>query len=588
MNLLDIRTILFSYLVTDLICVWFVVLLWRQSRNRFAGTSFWVIDFIFQAAALILIVLRGAIPDWISMVLSNTLVIAGAILGFIGLERFTGKRGPQIQNILLLILFVFVQSYFALIEPGLSARNLNISVALFLVCAQSAWLLWRRVEPGLRSLTFGTGAVNFLYCLVSVVRIAQFFYTPNTEDNFFRSGLFDALMMVSYQVLFILLTYSFVLMVNKRLLIQIGTQEEKFAKAFHSAPYAITLTRPSDGTIIDVNETFFAITGYDRNEVMGKKTTDLHLWKHDEDRTAVVNALSRTGGVHGMEMPFRKKNGEEITGLFSAEIITIDGEKCILSSIGDITDRKRAEEDVRRLNEELESRVSQRTAQLEASNRELESISYSVSHDLRTPLRSIDGFSQALLEEYGDKLDSTGKGYLERVRKAAQKMGLLIDDMLTLLRVTRSEFCREPIDLSGMVRGIVEANRQGKPDSAVEVTVQKGIVVQGDPYLMKIVLKNLLDNAWKFTAKEVKPRVQFGAADREGETFYFIKDNGVGFDMEYVDKLFGAFERLHPPHEYPGMGIGLATVKRIINRHGGRVWAEGEHGKGATFYFTIP
>jgi PAS domain S-box-containing protein len=588
MNFLDIRTIILSYVITDLICVWFVVLLWRQNRNRFAGTAFWAIDFVLQAAALILIVLRGAIPDWISMVLSNTLVVAGAILGFMGLERFVGKKGPQIHNYLLVTLFIFVHGYFVFFQPSLAARNLNIAAALLLVCVQSVWLMWRRVEPGLRSLTFGVGLVNFLYCLISVVRIVYFFIGAHAENNYFQSGLFEALVLVSYQVLFLLLTYSFVMMVNKRLLMQIATQEEKFAKAFHSAPYAITITRPSDGIIVDVNETFFSITGYDRAEVIGKKTTDLHLWGHDEDRSAVVEALTRNGRVHGMEMPFRKKSGKAITGLFSAEVITIDGEKNVLSSIGDITDRKRAEEDIRRLNEELESRVLQRTAQLEASNRELESVSYSVSHDLRAPLRSIYGFSQALLEEYEEKLDDTGKGYLERVRKATQRMGLLIDDMLTLLRVIRAEFHTESIDMSGMVRGIVETKKRGNPDRAVEVAVQEGILVQGDPSMLRIVMENLLDNAWKFTNDTSHPRIEFGAVAKDGETSYFIRDNGVGFDMAYAGKLFGAFQRLHDSHELSGTGIGLAAVQRIIARHGGRVWAEGEIGKGATFYFTLP
>ena len=357
MNILDMRTIIFLGVITNIVCTLFIVQLWRQSRDRFAGTAFWVLDFVFQAAAFVLIVLRGTIPDWMSMVLSNTLIIAGAILGFLGLERFVGKKCPQIYNYLLLTLFIFIHSYFTFVQPSLAVRNLNLSVALLLVCFQCLLLLWRRVEPGLRPLTFGVGLVFFLYCLVSVVRIVEYFVRAHVETNYLHSGLFDALMLVSYQVLFILLTYSLVLMVNKRLLIQIGTQEEKFAKVFHSAPYAITLTRLSDGTVVDVNENFVAITGYDRADVMGKKTMDLRIWEDGEDRTTVVDALIRNGKVHGLELHFRKKSGEAVTGLFSAEIIMIDGEKNILSCISDITDRKQVEETMRESEERYRTLV---------------------------------------------------------------------------------------------------------------------------------------------------------------------------------------------------------------------------------------
>jgi light-regulated signal transduction histidine kinase (bacteriophytochrome) len=225
---------------------------------------------------------------------------------------------------------------------------------------------------------------------------------------------------------------------------------------------------------------------------------------------------------------------------------------------------------------------------LSAANKELEAFSYSVSHDLRAPLRSIDGFSQALLEEYQGKLDETGKTYLERVRKATQRMGLLIDDMLKLSRITQAEMKGVTVDLSALIREIAEAHQKSNPDRAVNVTVHEGIMVQGDPYLIKIAMENLVGNAWKFTGKEAHPRIEFGTAVGDGETACFIRDNGAGFDMAYVGKLFGAFQRLHTIDEFPGTGIGLATVQRIIHRHGGQIRAEGEVGKGATFYFTLP
>ena len=235
------------------------------------------------------------------------------------------------------------------------------------------------------------------------------------------------------------------------------------------------------------------------------------------------------------------------------------------------------------LNEELRARV----AQLEDANRELDAFAHSVSHDLRAPLRAIDGFSKAVLMDQAEKLDPQGKQDLERVRKAAQHMARLIDDLLKLSRVSRAQLGRVPLDLGRLARSTFDELRRAEPARRVDATIAPDLRAEGDPDLLQVVLDNLLGNAWKFSSRREHAHIELGIAEARGERAFFVRDDGAGFDMTYVGKLFGAFQRLHPMNEFEGTGIGLATVQRIVHRHGGKVWAESTVGQGATFYFTL-
>jgi PAS domain S-box-containing protein len=345
-----------------------------------------------------------------------------------------------------------------------------------------------------------------------------------------------------------------------------------------------------------IGEGIRQITGY------GPEEFDDHLWDSIVQesillddlagyswREAIDRVRSSTNPVWKCEHRIRARDGQ-IRWVFEAAVELRDETGSAYGSIGlfqDITDRKQAEEEIRKLNSELEQRVRERTLQLENTNKELEAFSYSVSHDLRAPLRGIDGWSQALLEDYQDKLDDQGREYIGRVRSETQRMGRLIDDMLQLSRLTRVDMVREKVDLSALARSIVSRLTMEDPHRQVEFIIYPEIIAEGDAHLLEVAFINLLGNAFKFTAKRADARIEFGQTEFEGERVFFVRDNGAGFDMTYAQKIFGAFQRMHKASEFPGTGVGLAIVQRIVHRHGGRIWAEAEVGHGAAFYFTL-
>jgi len=356
--LLDTKTVLLSILVTNIMCVLFALALWVQTRGRFKGIGFFAVDFAFQAVGFLLIVLRESIPDWISIVVANGLMVAGAILGYMGLERFVEKRGSQVYNIILLALFLLVETYFALFEPNLAVRKLNVSVALLIIFFRCMWLLLYRVDAEMRPFTRGVGLVFAGHWLIAVPRIADFFFGGSPGNDFLKPSILEPLVFISYQLLLVLLAFGLILMVNKLLFAEIKIGEEKFSKAFHSSSYALILTRLSDGEIVEVNDGFVKITGYPAAEALRKTTVVLHIWDSQEDRVAVVEELLEKGRVRGREFLFRKRSGDALTGLFSADILYINNEPFILSSISDITERKIGEMERERLIHELQEALA--------------------------------------------------------------------------------------------------------------------------------------------------------------------------------------------------------------------------------------
>lgn len=365
--------------------------------------------------------------------------------------------------------------------------------------------------------------------------------------------------------------------------------ERRLSLYFQQTMFAV-IEWDMDFRVSEWNPAAESIFGYKRGEAIGKSAYDLIVPKDIMEKVSSIwdKLITEAGNILNVNDNITK-DGKTITiEWFNTPIVNDEGVVIgVISLAQDITERQSAEKELQELTKTLECRVAERTAQLEASNKELESFVYSVSHDLRAPLRSISGFSQAILEDYYDKLDDMGKDYIDRVLTSSRRMEMLIEDLLRLSRIIRAETQIETVNLSNIAEEVIADLKRAEPEREIVIVIEPDVRVESDRNQLRIVIENLLGNAWKFTGKRPVGEIEFGRMQINGETVYFVKDNGVGFDMEYSNKLFKPFQRLHGDAEFTGTGIGLAIVYRIITRLGGKTWAEAEVDKGATFYFTL-
>lgn len=364
----------------------------------------------------------------------------------------------------------------------------------------------------------------------------------------------------------------------------LGQMRKRYRELVTNLPVGAYRVDPGgEGRFLEVNPAMVNLFESESSEALLKQPISA-LYCSADERTAFNDKMLKQGFVSGEAAHLQSVKGRRVEAAITAAARRDGrGNSFFDGIVEDVSESRERERRIQRLND----RLRMRTAQLERVNRELEAFSYSVSHDLRAPLRAIDGFSRALLDDHTQQLDDTGRDYLKRVNISAGNMGVLINDLLKLARISRSDPERKAVDLSALAGEVMASLKQADQERSVTFSAQPGLHAYGDPRLLRIVMENLLGNAWKFTGKRTHARIDVGSVKEGAETIYFVRDNGAGFDMDYKDKLFGAFQRLHDASEFPGSGIGLATVERIIHRHGGRIWAESVAGKGSTFYFTL-
>lgn len=358
MSLLDMRTIVFTTLITNCICTGIVGLLWYRNRQRYDGLFFNVLDFLCQTGGLILLFTRGSTVSWVTLVVTNAIFLIGTLLGFIGLERFAGKPGRHGHNVVLIGIFAVIHAWFTAVQPDLNMRNLNLCTFWLIIGLQCSWLLIFRVEKEMRSVTLGVGLVYGALNLLNFCRIVHALAFGSVGQDWLRAGAFEEYILLFYKLILILLTYTLMLMVNKRLLIDVTLQEEKFSKAFHSSPNGVMLTRIEDGRIFEVNEGYAKMSGYLPEEMIGKTTLELNLWLSESERVAFVQKIEAKGAVHDFVVTMRRKSGELRTILLSSEKLTIHGQDSLLSTISDITFQKQAEAEREKLIRELQDALA--------------------------------------------------------------------------------------------------------------------------------------------------------------------------------------------------------------------------------------
>jgi PAS domain S-box-containing protein len=618
---LDVRTVFTGYMISSALCAAVITSLWIQHRRHSRGLGLWVLHFWMQFVALALIILRGAIPDLVSMVVANTLVVAAMIFLLMGLERYLDRPGPQVHNWVFLAVFVPVHTYFVVVQPSLQARNINASVAIIFICFQDVWLLRRRVEPGVRPDARMASIILGTYVALGAARIGLDLTLPGVND-LFRSGLLDTLVILAYQMLLIGLTFALVRLaaalerdISERQRVEeaLGRSEERFSIAFENIPDAIVVTALADGRVVEANQGFYEMAGLTREQVQGRTTIGLGVWADIADRDTFSGELREHGRARDFEAGFRRSSGEVFPGVASGEIIDIGGERCVLTVVHDITERKRAEEEILRLNAQLEERVQRRTLELSSANEELTSTNTeltdtnvrleeatraksdflaAMSHELRTPLNSVIGFSSVLLQGLAGSLNEEQRTQISMINNSGRHLLELINEVLDLAKIESEQHTPEfrDVDVCAKARDMLETVRPMADAKGIEMRwscTEGSIQVRTDDLCVGQILLNLLGNAVKFTEHgHVTATV---ARDGSGVTVV-VEDSGCGIGPEDAERIFDDFWQAAPGRggKSEGTGLGLAVSRRLAESIGARIEVASEPGHGSAFTLHLP